>query len=251
MLWEGMKNSGKKELLSLICTLALICSLRGAAPSAGYKCFNFLSDSDEFYNVSKLSTDSATIYTTELAVKTKDGSTHSGTVYFNVCSAVLVAVSYNCELSQNAFAYFVWKEGETFNCLALSSNSASSSSQNTKWSYKPYKTNSFPDGYVILGDNSPVTSEKNFLGNVRLEIKCDKTVDSSKDIYAGQEEDLTLYLGMTSKSGCGRKSFGPLGDLLKQGWPLYICGIIMGIVLIGFGYRVFKPSLTIIVFSIT
>lgn len=180
-----MAKSGLGVILCSVLILSQINLILAASPTAGYKCFNYLSESSEFYNVSKLSTDSASIYSTEIAIKLKDGSTQNGTVYFNVCNSVTVPVSYNCQLSQNSFAYFVWSEQEVFKCLALSSFSSSTPGQNTIWSYKQYRTNSFPDGYTVLGDNSKTTSKDNFQGNVRLEIKCDKTVDSSKDIYAG------------------------------------------------------------------
>ena len=135
------------RLLALLFTVLIFGAQAKSTSDPGYECFNYLGDSNKFYNIAPLDRKDRTPPSYSLAgIKVDLGNgLVEGTITVNFCTTVLPDTESSCPTNMQATGFFEYGQG---NCVALSDNK----NKKTSWRYSSYPKS---DGYVIEGQNAP------------------------------------------------------------------------------------------------
>ena len=251
---EKALKSHSKSLTLLLLTLA---STTLSLKPPNYKCSNYISERQEFYNINKLTrvqTEPYQINQVNLVYQSGGQST-PGFIVFNVCTfQTKVDPNYSCQTDLNAVAWFLYdNQGGGTGCIALTSEFQLNNA-NTNWTYVPYPEKGGGDGYILQADNDALAGGQNtFPFTVVFDFKCDGSAGGNPiDLYAQQNSTSnTLTIGLSSGYACGRKALGPIADLLQNKWLICLFCIAFGVVVAPWGFKFFRPALIIVSFTLS
>jgi len=174
-----------------------------------------------------------------VTVTFNDGSTKTGDLLFNICGMRNNPPS--CPPGTNSVGYFTYLGG----CAALSRNSGGVA---TKWSYEAFnKEKKEEDGIRIISDNQDTTTPF----NVTFAFKCDTSVKDQPSVSATQLAlNNNLVITITHSKACGFEILGPFAFMAHYMIGIIFVGLVVGVALAFFGFRVFKYSLALLGFMV-
>lgn len=181
----------------------------------------------------------------------EDPNIVSGDIYVNFCGGVKGSRFSNCDADLTSTGYFLYNNGQ--DCLSLSTSRDKRAGEkvdpvHTKWSYEQID---HANGLVIIGNNSKILDNTVTKKDLHLRFICSHKVNAPKDENLKSIfKDNILTISIESSFNCGQNVFGPAGDIIRMGWPLALIGIVFGLILIPFGSKIFKASVSILAFGI-
>lgn len=174
-----------------------------------------------------------------VSVTFSDGSTKTGDLLFNICDVRNNPPT--CPAGTNSVGYFTYAGG----CAALSRNSGGTL---TEWSYEAFNKNKKEeDGIKIVSNNQDSTTPF----NVTFAFKCDDSVKEQPTLSASQlAENNNLVITVTHSKACGFEILGPFNFMTHYKIGIIFVGLVLGVCLAFFGFRVFKYSLALLGFMV-
>jgi hypothetical protein len=131
-------------------------------------------------------------------------------------------------------------------CYALSQNKGNFI---TEWSYDAFNPiNKDEDGLKVTGKNQG--SQGNIPFDITFAFKCDDKVDGDPAFSISQPDTNRISILVNHKKACGLDFFGPFGALVHYKYALLFVGIVLGVCMCFFGFRIFNISLAILGFCV-
>lgn len=219
----------KISLLLLILGLASF-TLGGG----GYSCTQFLQDTGSFYYLNSISREPSNPYIVENMKLVLNGTNHTGTLKFNICEKV--DKPSECESNdEESTGYLVTDDKKCFKFSAT---------KMTKWIITSLEGKKLPDGIKIVSDNSGYNQ-------VHMDVQYRLICDSSKSEPTTKAEQLAdiVDITMVSSVACGRDLLGPFPDLISNKYVIYPIMIVMGLIFVFAGIKVYKALIVILGFA--
>lgn len=199
----------------------------------GYSCTQYLKDTSAFYYLNSISRHESNPYTVSDFEAIIDGEKLTGRLQFNICDRM--AKPPQCQGDdESSSGYFLVG---TDKCYQLSA------SKMTKWKITSLEGKKLPDGIKITSTN---TDYKKLKVEVEYKLICDKKA-TTPTIIAVQKGD-TIHIDFKSETACGRDLLGPFPDLISNPYIVYPFMIIIGLILVPFGIKVYRPLLVLLGF---
>lgn len=123
-------------------------------------------------------------------------------------------------------------------CFPLSSEVA------TKWTIQSLEGKRLPDGIRITGDNNMVRNL--YPLDVLYRLECNR--DSGIPEFRAEQNSETVLITMKTKDACGRDILGPVPIWLKDSSLIPPLIIVLGLILLPFGIKVYRQLIVIISF---